>query len=59
MQDTIKQQLQTRLGLSEEQATKAAQIVMEIVQEKAGEKLGGVAGAGKALGGIGGLLGGK
>ena len=56
MQDTIKQQLQTRLGLSEEQATK---VVMEIVQEKAGEKLGGVAGAGKALGGIGGLLGGK
>ena len=59
MQDTIKEQLQKRLGLSEEQALKASQIVMEIVQEKAGEKLGGMAGAGKALGGLGGMVGGK
>ncbi len=56
MKEMIVEQLKSRVGLSQEQATKAAEVVVEIVESKGGElkdKLGGLGDM------AGGLLGGK
>ncbi len=60
MKDMIIEQLQKRVGLSEEQATQAAKVVMELIEKHGGDiqkvatdKLGGLAG------GLGGMLGKK
>lgn len=55
MKNVIVDQLKSRVGLTEEQATKAAEVVIEIVEAKTGgitDKLG------DAVGGLGGLFGG-
>ena len=57
MKETIVKKLQEVVGLSEEQATKAADVIMDVVSGKDGEggiasKLGGMAS------GLGGMLGG-
>lgn len=56
MKETIIKKLQEVAGLSEEQAKKAADVVMNIIESDAakgiGKKLGGMAG------GLGGMLGG-
>lgn len=59
MKEIIIQQLQERIGLSEEQATQAAAVVMELIEKHGGDLLGNVSGAlGGDLGGaIGGLFG--
>ncbi len=49
MRDTIVEQLIARAGLTKEQAEKAADVVMEIIEAKTGglkDKLGSIPGAG-------------
>ncbi len=55
MKETIIAKLQEIVGLSEEQAKQAADVVMKLIEEKGGDitkKLGGMAG------GLGGMFGG-
>ena len=57
MKETIIKKLKEVVGLSEEQATKAADVIMDIVSGKDGE--GGIASKlGDMAGGLGGMFGG-
>jgi hypothetical protein len=51
MKDQIVSALKSKVGLSDEQATKAADVLMEIVQAKGGDLMKGIPGA-AALGGL-------
>lgn len=54
MEETIIEQLKSRVGLSEEQAKQAAKVVMELVEKHGGDLLGKAKGV---AGGLGGLMG--
>lgn len=58
MKDMIITALKSKVGLNDEQAGKAADVLMEIVQNKGGDMLKGVPGLGSAGGALGGLAGG-
>jgi hypothetical protein len=58
MKDMIVSALKSKVGLSDEQAGKAADVVMDVVQSKGGDLLKGVPGLGAAGGALGGLPGG-
>lgn len=60
MKEMIVSALKSKAGLTDEQANKAADVVMEIVQAKGGDMMKSIptgAGALGGLGGLGGLLG--